>query len=160
MSLTISIEPMTLEDLEAVARIEKEGFEQPWSVQSFRTELIRNKMAHYLVARVGDKVAGYGGIWVIFNEAHLTTLAVGRPYRRCGVGTALLKALMKKAAELGARRISLEVRPSNHAARSLYEKFGFTIQGVRKRYYFNEDGLVMFNNNLDIDGETNDEPVS
>ena len=67
---------------------------------------------------------------------------------------------MKKAAELGARRISLEVRPSNHAARSLYEKFGFTIQGVRKRYYFNEDGLVMFNNNLDIDGETNDEPVS
>ena len=52
------------------------------------------------------------------------------------------------------------MRPSNHAARSLYEKFGFTIQGVRKRYYFNEDGLVMFNNNLDIDGETNDEPVS
>jgi len=51
--LTISIEPMTLEDLEAVARIEKEAFEQPWSVQSFRTELIRNKMAHYLVARVG-----------------------------------------------------------------------------------------------------------
>ena len=77
MSLTISIEPMTLEDLEAVARIEKEAFEQPWSVQSFRTELIRNKMAHYLVARVGDKVAGYGGIWVIFNEAHLTTLAGG-----------------------------------------------------------------------------------
>lgn len=160
MSLTIIIEPMTLEDLEAVSRIEKDAFDQPWSAQSFRTEVIKNDMAHYLVARVGERVAGYGGIWVIFDEAHLTTLAVGKPYRRCGVGAALLKALMKRSAELGARRISLEVRPSNHAARSLYEKFGFTIKGVRKHYYFDEDGLVMFNSNLDVNGEMNNEPAS
>lgn len=160
MSLTITIEPMTLEDLEAVSRIEKDAFDQPWSAQSFRTEVIKNDMAHYLVARVGERVAGYGGIWVIFDEAHLTTLAVGKPYRRCGVGAALLKALMKRSAELGARRISLEVRPSNHAARSLYEKFGFTIKGVRKHYYFDEDGLVMFNSNLDVNGEMNNEPAS
>ena len=59
-----------------------------------------------MVARLEGKVVGYGGIWVIFNEAHLTTLAVDEPYRRCGVGAALLKALMTRSAELGARRIS------------------------------------------------------
>ncbi len=160
MSLTFTIEPMTLQDLEAVAKIEQGSFEQPWSPHSFHTELIGNDMAHYLVARVGERVAGYGGIWVIFDEAHLTTLAVAEHYRRCGIGTALLKALMKKSASFGARRISLEVRPSNHAARRLYEKFGFTIKGVRKHYYFDEDGLVMFNNNLQCDGEADDDPAS
>ena len=66
---------------------------------------------------------------------------------------------MRKSASLGARRISLEVRPSNHAARKLYEKFGFTIKGVRKHYYFDEDGLVMFCE-LGGGGEDDDEPAS
>lgn len=160
MISTATIEPMTLADIEAVAKIEQDSFEQPWSPQSFRSELLRNDMAHYLVARVEERVVGYGGLWVIFDEAHLTTLAVAEPYRRRGIGAALLQALMKRSAELGARRISLEVRPSNHAARSLYEKFGFTVKGVRKHYYFNEDGLVMFNSQLNCDGEASDEPTS
>lgn len=160
MSLTATIEPMTLEDLEAVARIERGSFESPWSPDSFRTELLRNDMAHYLVARMGEWVVGYGGIWIIFDEAHLTTLAVAEPYRRHGIGTVLLKALMRKSASLGARRISLEVRPSNLAARSLYEKFGFSVKGVRKHYYFDEDGLVMFNNNLDIGDDEDDGSAS
>lgn len=137
---------MKIDDLVDVARIEKEAFPQPWSPQSFRSELIKNDLAHYLVARWGEKMTGYGGIWVIFNEAHLTTLAVDRAYRRRGVGAALLGALIERSAELGARRISLEVRPSNRAARTLYEKFGFTAQGLRKFYYADEDGLVMFKN--------------
>lgn len=160
MSLTATIEPMTLEDLEAVARIERGSFESPWSPDSFRTELLRNDMAHYLVARMGEWVVGYGGIWIIFDEAHLTTLAVAEPYRRHGIGAVLLKALMRKSASLGARRISLEVRPSNLAARSLYEKFGFSVKGVRKHYYFDEDGLVMFNNNLDIGDDEDDGSAS
>lgn len=160
MFLSATIEPMILKDLEAVAKIEQDSFPQPWSPDSFRTELIRNDMAHYLVARTGDEVAGYGGIWIIFDEAHLTTLAVAEPYRRCGVGTALLRSLMRLSADLGARRISLEVRPSNHAARSLYEKFGFTVKGVRKHYYFDEDALVMFSSRLSLYGETDDDPAS
>lgn len=160
MSLTAEIEPMTLEDLEAVAKIEQGSFDTPWSPDSFRTELLRNDMAHYLVARVGEWVAGYGGIWIIFDEAHLTTLAVAEPYRRRGLGATLLKALMRKSASLGARRISLEVRPSNHVARSLYEKFGFTVKGVRKHYYYDEDGLVMFNNDLSCGGDEDDGSAS
>ena len=158
MSLTIV--PMTTKDLEVVAHIEENAFEQPWSPHSFRTELIKNDLAHYMVARLEGKVVGYGGIWVIFNEAHLTTLAVDEPYRRCGVGAALLKALMTRSAELGARRISLEVRPSNHAARSLYKKFGFKARGIRKGYYTDEDGLVMFKKISSADGEGEDDPAS
>ncbi len=158
MSLTIV--PMTTKDLEVVAHIEENAFEQPWSPHSFRTELIKNDLAHYMVARLEGKVVGYGGIWVIFNEAHLTTLAVDEPYRRCGVGAALLKALMTRSAELGARRISLEVRPSNHAARSLYKKFGFKARGIRKGYYTDEDGLVMFKKLFSADGEGEDDPAS
>ena len=151
---------MTTKDLEVVAHIEENAFEQPWSPHSFRTELIKNDLAHYMVARLEGKVVGYGGIWVIFNEAHLTTLAVDEPYRRCGVGAALLKALMTRSAELGARRISLEVRPSNHAARSLYKKFGFKARGIRKGYYTDEDGLVMFKKLFSADGEGEDDPAS
>jgi len=158
--VSLTIVPMTTKDLEVVAHIEENAFEQPWSPHSFRTELIKNDLAHYMVARLEGKVVGYGGIWVIFNEAHLTTLAVDEPYRRCGVGAALLKALMTRSAELGARRISLEVRPSNHAARSLYKKFGFKARGIRKGYYTDEDGLVMFKKLFSADGEGEDDPAS
>jgi ribosomal-protein-alanine N-acetyltransferase len=158
--VSLTIVPMTTKDLEVVAHIEENAFEQPWSPHSFRTELIKNDLAYYMVARLKEKVVGYGGIWVIFNEAHLTTLAVDEPYRRCGVGAALLKALMTRSAELGARRISLEVRPSNHAARSLYKKFGFKARGIRKDYYTDEDGLVMFKKISSADGEGEDDPAS
>ena len=158
MSLTIG--QMSTADLEDVARIEKSAFEQPWTAQSFRSELIKNDLAHYVVARMGERVVGYAGIWVIFNEAHLTTLAVDEMYRRCGVGTALLSALVARSAQLGARRISLEVRPSNHAARTLYKKFGFAARGLRKHYYTDEDGLVMLKNIPGVAGEIDNDPAS
>lgn len=148
MTFTATIEPMTIKDVEAVSQIEQASFEQPWSMQSIRAEMTRNDLAHYVVARAGEKLVGYGGIWLILDEAHVTTLAVSEPYRCCGIGTALLQALLQKASALGARRVSLEVRPSNHIARSLYDKFGFTVRGVRKHYYFDEDALVMTKSNL------------
>lgn len=160
MPLTVTTAPMTAADLEAVIGIEESSFEQPWSEQSFRTELVKNDLAYYLVARVGERVAGYGGIWVIINEAHLTTLAVERAFRRRGVATAMLQALIDKAVGKGARRITLEVRPSNLAARSLYKKFGFTARGVRKNYYIDEDGLIMYKSLASRSREPDDEPAS
>lgn len=156
----ITITPMTVADLEAVIRIEKSAFEQPWTEHSFRTELVKNDLAYYLVAKVGDSVAGYGGIWVIINEAHLTTLAVDHDCRRLGVASAMLQALIEKAFTMGARRITLEVRPSNSAARSLYKKFGFTTRGLRKNYYIDEDGLVMYKSIHNLRREQDDDPAS
>lgn len=156
--MSLIIEPMSPDDLEAVVGIEESSFPQPWSLQSFRSELDNNQLAAYLVARLEGALAGYGGVWVILEEAHITTLAVDRKYRRRGIATRLLKELIETSRRMGAVRMSLEVRPSNLAARRLYEKFGFTVKGVRKHYYFDEDGLVMFKDNLDPEAEN--EPAS
>jgi [ribosomal protein S18]-alanine N-acetyltransferase len=144
----VTIEPMASDDLRTVVAIEEASFTQPWSHQSFQSELANNQLAAYLVARFDGNIVGYGGVWVILDEAHVTTLAVEQHYRRHGIATRLLEALIEKSCRMGANRISLEVRPSNQAARRLYEKFGFSVKGVRKHYYFNEDGLIMFKENL------------
>jgi len=157
--LAVIIEPMLFEDLPAVVAIEKDSFTSPWSLKSFRYELSCNRRATYLVARVDGTVVGYGGVWIILDEAHITTLAVDRRFRRCGIATRLLAALIDISCQKGAERITLEVRPSNHPARRLYEKFGFTVKGVRKKYYINEDGLIMFKEDLPRVGD-NREPAS
>ena len=100
---------------------------------------------------------GYGGIWVVLDDAHVTTLAVDRAYRRMGIAGLLMETLLAQARRRGACRISLEVRPSNGPARALYQKYGFSVRGVRKRYYQDEDGLVMFKENLYGYGAVNDE---
>lgn len=140
---------MSLPDLEAVLAIEEASFTQSWSRHSFQSELERNRLARYLVARRHGRLVGYGGIWIVLDEAHLTTLAVEKGFRREGIGSALLCALLDQAVEAGACRMTLEVRPSNLAARHLYESFGFTVRGVRKKYYLNEDALFMIKEDLD-----------
>lgn len=146
--MAITIEPMVLADIPFVAAIEADSFTEPWSAQSFRSELADNKPSAYLVARVDGAVVAYAGVWVILDEAHITTLAVDKNYRRCGIAAQLLETLLDKSYQMGARRILLEVRPSNDAARRLYEKLGFIVSFVRKRYYFDEDGLVMVKENI------------
>ena len=150
--MPVEITPMTYHDLDTVAAIEAASFSQPWSRQSFQSELANSQLALYLVARLANAVVGYGGIWVILDEAHLTTLAVDHRYRRLGIAYSLLQALIEHSKRMGARRMSLEVRPSNSPARSLYEKFGFYVRGLRKHYYNDEDGLVMFKDDLSGEG--------
>ena len=120
--MDVSIEPMTEADLDEVVAIEEASFVRPWTRRSFQEELTRNSLATYLVAKREGRVVGYGGIWVILDEAHLTTLAVAPDCRQRGIGSRLLTALMEKAVQAGSRCISLEVRPSNLAARKLYGK--------------------------------------
>ncbi len=139
----VTIDLMTEEDLDRVLLIEKSSFDHSWSRHSFEAEIGRNQLAVYRVARLGGEVVGYGGIWVILDEAHLTTLAVDRLFRGRGIATLLLKELMGIARRAGAGRMTLEVRPSNLVARHLYEKFGFVAKGIRKKYYIDEDALLM-----------------
>jgi ribosomal-protein-alanine N-acetyltransferase len=108
-------------------------------------------MAHYIVARHGDRIVGFAGVWLMVDEAHITTFAVRKTWRRQGVGERLLIALLALAEARGAREATLEVRPSNHPARRLYEKYGFAPVGVRPRYYSddNEDALIMTTDRLD-----------
>jgi [ribosomal protein S18]-alanine N-acetyltransferase len=144
----ITIGPMRLEDVEAVHHIEELSFSQPWSRATFESEVRDNRFAHYLVARNHRGPLGYGGMWVILDEAHVTTLAVLPRYRRRGLGGRLLRFLMDLALHLGATRMTLEVRISNQEAMDLYKKFGFVQRGMRKQYYQDEDAYIMWKDDL------------
>ena len=129
----------------AVQAIEQASFTAPWPPHAYRSELESNRLAHYLVARVGDDVAAYGGMWLMVDEAHITTFAVHPAWRRQRIGERLLLAFLDVAVDRGAHEATLEVRLSNLAARKLYEKYGFRPVGLRPRYYSDdsEDALIM-----------------
>ena len=143
--LKMTIEAMRLEDLEEVQRIEQASFNTPWPSNAYRSELMTNRLASYLVARIDGRIVGYGGMWLMVDEAHITTFAVHPGWRRQRVGERLLLAFLDLARDRHAREATLEVRLSNLAARRLYEKYGFRPVGLRPRYYSddNEDALIM-----------------
>lgn len=150
-ALGLEIRPMTVADIPAVHRIERRSFPVPWPDYAFRQELETNRLARYMVALADGLTVGYGGVWLMVDEAHVTTFAVLPDWRRRGVGARLLLALMELSIELGARVATLEVRLTNTAARALYQRFGFRPVGVRPRYYSdnNEDALIMTTEALD-----------
>jgi ribosomal-protein-alanine N-acetyltransferase len=136
---------MTLGDLAAVHEIEQASFSVPWPDDAYRSELQANRLASYLVVRSDDDLVAYGGIWLMVDEAHVTTFAVDPAWRRQRVGETLLLALLDLALARHAREATLEVRLSNVPARRLYEKYGFRPVGLRPRYYSDngEDALIM-----------------
>jgi ribosomal-protein-alanine N-acetyltransferase len=143
---SVKIEKMTLEHLDEVMEIEKLSYTTPWSREAFVTEVQDNDFAKYFVALQHSVVIGYAGMWIILDESHVTTIAVHPDFRKQGLGRLLMTTLMKEAIVLGADRITLEVRPSNTSARSLYNSLGFKPVGVRKGYYTdnNEDAIIMW----------------
>jgi ribosomal-protein-alanine N-acetyltransferase len=143
--VAIVVDRMRVEDLDSVHAIEREAFSTPWPPHAYRQELETNRLAHYIVARWGDEIVGFAGLWLLVDEAHITTFATRRSWRRLGIGERLLLALLDLAKARGAHEATLEVRPSNLAARKLYEKYGFRIVGARPRYYSDnqEDALIM-----------------
>jgi ribosomal-protein-alanine N-acetyltransferase len=149
--LMMTIEAMRLDDLTAVQAIEQASFTTPWPPHAYRSEIESNRLATYVVARVDGAVVAYAGMWLMVDEAHVTTFAVHPGWRRRRIGERLLLALLDLAAERRAREATLEVRLSNLAARRLYEKYGFRPVGVRPRYYSddNEDALIMTTDRLD-----------
>lgn len=148
--LKVEVAPMRVADLPAVHAIERASFDLPWPVDAYRTELETNRLAQYLVVRLGDDIAAYGGMWLMVDEAHVITFAVHPDWRRQGIGERLLLAMLDVAVDAGARDATLEVRLSNLPARRLYEKFGFRPVGLRPRYYSDngEDALIMTTDQL------------
>ena len=143
--VALRIEPMTDADIPAVHAIERASFSVPWPDDAYRNELATNRLASYVVARADDAVVGFAGLWVMVDEAHVTTFAVAPRWRRRGVGERMLLALFDISLARHAREATLEVRLSNMPARRLYEKYGFRPVGIRPRYYSDngEDALIM-----------------
>jgi len=146
----LTIRPMTTSDIAAVMRIERASFSTVWPSDAFYNELNTNKLAHYFVGYFEGRVVAYGGIWVILEDSHVTTLAVDPPYRGRRFGEVLLLRLIDEAIEHGAAWMTLEVRESNSVAQRLYRKYGFTTVTMRTGYYSddNESALIMWAGSL------------
>ncbi len=145
VSAPLVVGTMRMADVGEVLEIERLSFSSPWPAFAFEQELTANRLAHYRVARLGDRVVAFGGIWLMVDEAHITTFGVHPDHRRRGIGRRLLLQLAEVALELGSARMTLEVRVSNEPAQGLYRSFGFNVTGRRVAYYSDdgEDALVM-----------------
>ncbi|MFD0717256.1 ribosomal protein S18-alanine N-acetyltransferase [Paenibacillus sp. GCM10027626] len=137
---------MTLADVSAIVAIEEEAFTSPWTEEAFVKELTQNHFARYMVMVDDGEIIGYGGMWVIIDEAHVTNIALRPAYRGRGLGDRLLSELQQAAVKSGAARMTLEVRASNEIAQRLYRKKGFEAAGVRPGYYSDnmEDAIIMW----------------
>jgi ribosomal-protein-alanine N-acetyltransferase len=181
------LDPMTVDDVPAVGRVERRCFPNPWPASAYRRELQDQKQNHYIVLRalapagsdahgeatqarglprrsllplhlgrrhendaVPAQIIGFAGMWQSFDEAHVTTIGVDPAYRGQSLGELLLLSMFDAAMARGANWLTLEVRVTNEPAQALYRKYGFTVHGVRKRYYSdnNEDALIMWSRAL------------
>jgi ribosomal-protein-alanine N-acetyltransferase len=133
-------------DIDALAKLDSLCFTLAWSRSSFEFEIKENLKAIYLVADYKGKIIGYGGIWIILDEGHITNIAVHPDFRNMGIGAKLLTDLIELSERRGANKQTLEVRVSNYPAISLYNKLGFKTAGKREKYYEDngEDALILW----------------
>jgi ribosomal-protein-alanine N-acetyltransferase len=150
---TWRIEQLTSPDqLEAVIQIEEASFTNPWSRAMYVAELENTGASFIYVARdEAGAAVGFCSFWRVLDELHINNLAVHPFHRRTGVASALLRRALMDGASWGARRATLEVRRSNDPALHLYERFGFSVAGVRRAYYTHpvEDALVLYREELE-----------
>ncbi len=154
------VEAMQWDDVPLVMAIERTAFTLPWSDYTYRHELLENRNAHYFVVRRLDgavirrprswwarlfnnddkpPIVGYGGFWIVLDEAHISTIASEEKWRGRGIGELMLLAMIERSLELGATEVTLEVRVSNTVAQNLYRKYGFEVVGQRPGYYRDND---------------------
>lgn len=150
------IREMTLQDVSAVAAIEKMCFSLPWSEQSL-IDSVKREDTMFLVCEefdeknsddtgdVNSNIAGYIGMYLSFDEGDITNVAVSPAHRKKGYGEALVSKAKELAKEKQLEMILLEVRVSNAPAISLYKKMGFEELGIRKNFYEHpvEDAIIM-----------------
>ncbi|MCE5196107.1 MAG: ribosomal protein S18-alanine N-acetyltransferase [Negativicutes bacterium] len=147
---TFQIRAMKLEDLDQVMALEQRCFSMPWPRSAFQEELTKNPLAHYLVVTVRELVVGYAGIWLVFDEGHITNVAVDPAWRQRGLAKQLLSVLLANARGCNIVACTLEVRRSNLPALRLYQQFGFVEEGCREGYYTDnkEDALILWKRNM------------
>ena len=159
----LALELMREADIATVQEIEKEIFATPWPRNAYFRELASRSSAHYVVLRqegerpaayraaeLDPTIIGYGGMWRMYDEAHVTTIGVRRELHHQGHGRILFAGLIQAAYDMGAKWVTLEVRTSNENAMRMYEAFSFKVIGRRKGYYTDngEDAIVMWSDSI------------
>lgn len=136
------IRPMTEEDLEKVLAIENSSFISPWNKEQFLYELNDNPYAVLMVADYEGVICGFIDFWITFDVAQLNQIAVHEALRRKGIGEVLLQDMINRVCRQDVNRITLEVRTHNEKAISLYKKYGFKEELIKKHYYDNGDDAI------------------
>ena len=161
----LALELMREADIATVQEIEREIFSTPWPRNAYYRELASRSSAHYLVLRqegpvempagiqgsdFDPSIVGYGGMWRMYDESHVTTIGVRHDLQHRGFGRVLFAGLVQAAYDMGAKWVTLEVRTSNENAMKMYEAFGFKVIGRRKGYYTDngEDAVVMWSDSI------------
>lgn len=137
--------PLTASSLDQVVAIERVSFSDPWSREMFRSEISMLDGSYARVAELDGRVVGYLLAILVVDEAHLGNLAVHPDHRRMGIAQRLLDDLLQTCFRTGVKRVTLEVRESNEAARNFYYLNNFIDVAIRKNYYRHpvEDAIVM-----------------
>ena len=150
--LVVRISRMRRRHVRAILKIEQQVYPRPWSAAVFAGEIDQTpRTRRYLVAHIGRRLVGYGGLMLAPDSAHITNIAVDPLQQRSGVGSRLLLALARDAIAMAAPALTLEVRVGNVAALQLYERFGFAPAGIRKRYYEGrDDAIVMWAHDIGL----------
>jgi ribosomal-protein-alanine N-acetyltransferase len=146
------IREMKMEDLPGVLRLEKVSFPTPWTEWMFRAQLGLGDMTINLVLVEDVEIMGYATALAALGEIHLLSIAVYPGRRRRGYGSAILEEVISRGRATGCKRVFLEVREGNGAAKAFYSEAGFLVIGRRKRYYIDtgEDAIIM---ELDLERE-------
>lgn len=140
--MNLELNNMKVSDLNSIADVLETEFDNFWNYNVFKQEL-ENENSIYIVAKIKDKIVGFGGIWKSVDDVHITNIVVKKDCRHLGIGAKILDKLINIAKELKFSSITLEVNENNEIAIKLYEKFEFKKLGIRKKYYNNTDNAVI-----------------
>ncbi len=145
--LNLKLKPLTTKNIDEIVALDQICFGGLWSWETYQRELASPncELLGIFSSGYSEDLLAMGCFWSILEEAHITILAVNPQHQRQGLGQTLVYFLLKTASDRGLERATLEVRVSNLAAISLYQKFGFKIAGKRPKYYQNnEDALILW----------------
>ena len=144
----IQISEMTMFDLEEIKDTLLSDFDDFWNINTFKQELL-NPNSKYIMAKINNKIVGFAGIWKSVDDVHITNIVTAKKFRKQNIGSKMLLSLIKMAkSERNINSITLEVNSNNIPAQRLYEKFGFDIVGLRKKYYNNIDDAIIYTKDL------------
>ena len=147
----MQITDMQEKHLPDVLQVEQESFSHPWTEDMFREEMA-GRFSVYRVAMMQEKAIAYMGMWILADEGHITNVAVGKDYRRQGIGGALIDDFIALAKEKNLCLMTLEVREHNESAIALYARKGFVPVGRRKKYYENTEDAILMTKFFDTEG--------
>ena len=138
-----TIAEMKMQDLQEIKNYLDTEYDNFWSYQTLESEINSESSIYIIIKNNQNLILGFTGIKVILDEAELMNIVVKKDFRNCGIGSILLKNIIKKARELELKKIYLEVNDTNLPAINLYKKFNFKQIGIRKKYYCNNNGILM-----------------